>query len=86
MNEMSAVQPQAPARLMPDQDPFVLEMVDRVCASVGGSVDSLTPLYRRLACAAMSDAELLVLTYLVSQNRNMQARRARGGRKQKDSK
>lgn len=65
-------------------DPYLRGVLDDLCASVGVDPDELSPLYTQLSLAALHQAEVIVLTYLVSHLKNGPLRRHSRGRKAKN--
>lgn len=60
-------------------DPLLAHLLQDICDQVGADADALPPLYRKLALAALEQAETLVLTYVTSHLNNTPLRR-KGGR------
>lgn len=57
-------------------DPLLWQLYSQICANLGMDAAAQPPLYRQLALAALDDAEKMILTYLVSHEKN--TRRSRG--------
>lgn len=65
-------------------DPLLRHLLDALCDSVGVDPAELSPLYTQLSLAALHQAEVIVLTYLVSHLKNGPLRRNGRGRKAKN--